>query len=214
MKRVTIIDYGTGNLLSVIRAFKYCNIDVEVVETAREVKSGAHLVLPGVGAFSYGMQSLSERGFCEIIHEHVQKGDPLLGICLGMQMLFDSSCEFGEWDGLSVVPGKVVPIPNKDSSGNVHKTPHVGWNELRYPEYKKSWEGSVLDGIEEGDAMYFVHSFMAVPVNPEDRLANCLYGGIEICAAIQKENVFGAQFHPEKSGELGLSIISSFVSCK
>lgn len=210
-QKVVIIDYGAGNLLNVVRACEHCGADVSIADSAETIMCADRLILPGVGAFSDSMQELEKREMIEPILAYAKSGKPLLGICLGMQMLLDSSEEFGIWDGLGLIPGKVINIPATGVDGTPHKIPHIGWNQL-IPGQSQSWAQTVLDSIPEGSSVYFVHSFMAVPTNDAHRLADCDYDGRQVCAAIQRENIIGCQFHPEKSGPVGLQIIQNFLS--
>lgn len=210
MPRVTVIDYGIGNLLSVARAFEYCGAEVELTDDARKIANADYLVLPGVGAFANGMAGLAEGGLVEPINFFAVKERPFLGICLGMQMMLGESEEFGANKGLGLIPGKVVAIPKVGSDGSPHKIPHIGWNEIS-PPASISWEKSILYGTQENTSFYFVHSFTAEPSKHEHRLADCYYNGQLISAAIRKDNLFGCQFHPEKSGEAGLNIIHGFL---
>lgn len=210
-KTVTVIDYGVGNLLSVQRAFSHCGAEVTITADAETILASDRVVLPGVGAFRKAMESLDRLGLVEVIHSVVEKGVPFLGICLGMQMLLDESEEFGLTAGLGLIPGQVVRIPLQTTEGQDHKIPHIGWNELRFSEVCSSWEGSLLEGTREGDSVYFVHSFMSVTSHPAHRLADCLYGGHWVPAVIRKGNVTGCQFHPEKSGAVGLGMLREFL---
>lgn len=210
-QKVVIIDYGAGNLLNVVRAFEHCEAEVSIAETADAIDGASRLVLPGVGAFSDSMQELKNRDMIEAILSYAKSGKPLLGICLGMQMLLDTSEEFGNWDGLALIPGKVIGIPKTGMDGKSHKIPHIGWNQL-ISELEECWERTVLDSITKGSSVYFVHSFMAVPTHEEHRLADCDYDGRQVCAVVQRENIIGCQFHPEKSGPTGLQIIRNFLS--
>jgi len=210
-KSITIIDYGIGNLLNVVRAFEHIGAQVRVAETKKDIISAGKLVLPGVGAFANGMHELKVRDFIEPINAHARSGNPLLGICLGMQMLFDSSEEFGSSKGLRLIPGKVTRIPDLGVDGTVHKIPHIGWNELLEAN-SNSWNNSIFHSVPKNSATYFVHSYMGVPDNDVNRLANCNYDGVKICAAVQKGNVSGCQFHPERSGEIGLNILRNFLN--
>ncbi|MFH1304181.1 MAG: imidazole glycerol phosphate synthase subunit HisH [Planctomycetota bacterium] len=210
-EKVVIIDYGAGNLLNVVRAFEHCDAEVSIAESANAILGAERLVLPGVGAFSDSMRELKNREMIEPILAYAASGKPLLGICLGMQLLLDSSEEFGNWDGLGLIPGNVVGIPETGIDGAPHKIPHIGWNELTSGKCE-SWGKTVLDSIPEGSTVYFVHSFMAVPTNDQHRLADCDYDGRQVCAAVQRENIIGCQFHPEKSGPVGLQIIQNFLS--
>ncbi|TGM82288.1 imidazole glycerol phosphate synthase subunit HisH [Leptospira mtsangambouensis] len=208
---VLIIDYGVGNLLSVQRGFEYCGAKVEISADPNQILKASHVILPGVGAFANAMDALNQRNLVEVIHEVVKKGNPLLAICLGMQMLLDESEEFGITKGLGLIPGRVVPIPSSTIQGQAQKIPHIGWSELHPSNATNEWKVPILDKLNDGDSVYFVHSFMALPDNDEDRLADTFYGGNRISAVIGRGNVFGCQFHPEKSGSVGLSILSQFI---
>jgi glutamine amidotransferase len=212
MNEVTVIDYGVGNLLSVSRALEHCGARVTITSDAAAILTSSRVVLPGVGAFADGMAALKTKGLDEVVHQVAVAGTPLLGICLGMQMLFDESEEFGATAGLGLIPGRVVHIPATTTTGEPHKIPHIGWNELVLPAECNSLQSGLLAEVEPGEAVYFVHSFMAVPASPEFRLADCSYGGIPILAAVQRDNVIGCQFHPEKSGVVGLKILRRFIS--
>ncbi len=208
---VTVIDYGAGNLLNVACAFEYCGATVRVATTADQIKDAGLLVLPGVGAFADAMQELQCCDVVDQIVSHANSGKPLLGICLGMQMLLDASEEFGNHSGLSIIPGRVVPIPEIGANGKPHKIPHTGWNELLKDEFQE-WSGTLLEGLPKDPSMYFVHSYMAEPTEKIHRLAYSDYDGCEISAVLKKDNVLGCQFHPEKSGEMGLQIIRGFLA--
>lgn len=208
---ITLIDYGSGNLLSVARAFEHCGAQVAFAHTAEDVERAERLVLPGVGAFADGMQGLRERGLVEPIKHYAASGRPLLGICLGMQMLAGASEEFGLHEGLGLVPGRVVPLPAVGANGRSYKVPHVGWSELRRPD-GVSWERTLLENTPESSAVYLVHSYHVQPEAAADRLAECDYGGNRVCAAVRRGNVFGCQFHPEKSGPAGLRMLAAFIA--
>lgn len=210
MNSIVVVDYGIGNILSVVRAFEHHAVHVKVAESRADIANAYALVLPGVGAFGDGMNGLREKGLIEPILEHCKKERPFLGICLGMQMMLESSEEFDYNAGLGIIPGTVKRISNIGSDGTPHKIPHIGWSEIA-PPYETSWDNTILDGISAGTAMYFVHSFAAVPDDPRKRLADYSYDGILISAAIRKDNQYGCQFHPEKSGKEGLRIINNFI---
>jgi glutamine amidotransferase len=212
MNEVTVIDYGVGNLLSVSRALEHCGAKVTVTADPKSILSAGRVVLPGVGAFADGMAALQAKRLDIVVREVASKGTTLLGICLGMQLLFDQSEEFGSTDGLGLIPGRVVHIPPITVTGELQKIPHIGWNELVLPDENSSWQCDLLTDITPGEAVYFVHSFMAVPASNSNRLADCIYGGIHISAGVQKDNVVGCQFHPEKSGKTGLQILSNFLA--
>lgn len=210
--KVTLIDYGLGNLLSVQRGLEYCGAIVNISSDPKEILTASRVVLPGVGAFADGMNALMGLGLISVIHELASRNVPLLGICLGMQLLLDESEEFGSTKGLGLIPGRVVPVPSSSTSGLSLKIPHIGWSSLHFPDIGASWEDTVLQDSRVGDSVYFVHSYMAVPQAVANRLADCHYGGHKISAAIQKGSIVGFQFHPEKSGPVGLKILSRFCS--
>jgi imidazole glycerol-phosphate synthase subunit HisH len=209
---VAIIDYGMGNVLSVQRGLEHCGATVSVTANTDEIMSASRVLLPGVGAFANGMAELTRQGLDVVVHDVAKKGTPLLGICLGMQMLLDESEEFGLTKGLGLISGKVIPVPSLTADGQQQKIPHIGWNALVLPEGNEGWAGTLLDNIEPNESVYFVHSFMAEPVESHHRIANCLYGNVPVAAVIGKENIWGCQFHPEKSGEVGLSVLRNFLS--
>jgi len=211
-REVAVIDYGMGNLLSVRRGLEHCGATVTVIANPDAILSASRVVLPGVGAFADGMAELSRQGLDAVVREVAARGIPLLGICLGMQMLLDESDEFGTTTGLGLIPGRVVAIPSATADGRSQKIPHVGWNALVLSRGRENWEGTLLQDVKPGEAVYFVHSFMANPVDPRHRLADCLYGGMPVSAAIGRENVQGCQFHPEKSGEVGLKVLRRFLA--
>lgn len=214
-KRVTIVDYGVGNLMSVSRALAKVGGEPVLTGDPAAIAGADRLLLPGVGAYGdCGMALRARQGLEEAVCAFVETGKPLLGICVGMQILFDVGEEFGEHDGLSLVPGRVKAIPAKTVDGEVHKIPHIGWTALEVPKEANAdrWSGSILSGVAPGEAMYFVHSFTAWPDNPSHRLADAYYGGQRIAAAIQKDNITATQFHPEKSGEAGLNLLTRFLS--
>lgn len=207
---VTIVDYGSGNLLSVARAFERVGATARVSHDAAEIENAERLLLPGVGAFADGMQGLREHGLIESIRRYAASGRPLLGICLGMQMLASVSEEFGEHEGLGLIPGRVVSVPSHDVNGSMQKIPHIGWADLS-PAEPGGWAGTMFEGAPEGTSVYLVHSFHFVPTNLADRLADCVYGGHRIAAAVRSDRIVGCQFHPEKSGEAGLALLSAFL---
>lgn len=211
MSKVTVIDYGIGNILSVKRALEHCGAEVIITDSPQMIGEAERLVLPGVGAFADGMNGLRERGLIETIQKFATKGRPFLGICLGMQMMLEFGEEFGRCEGLGLIPGIVTKIPNTGVDGDIHKIPHIGWNTLLLPSETTDWKNTILNGIELGDAVYFVHSFTAIPTNENNRLADCHYNGRLISAAIKLDNLYGCQFHPEKSGLVGLRIINNFL---
>lgn len=209
-RKVTILDYGMCNLFNVVRAFEHCGADVEVTEDPQQALIAERLVVPGVGAFRDSIKEVNERGFGDAIRIFAETQRPLLGICVGMQILFDASEEFGEHAGLGILPGRVMPIPPLTISGVKQRVPHIGWNNLYAPAGRDWSDGLLVPFRSESPSMYFVHSYAAMPARTEDRLADCYYGGHSVCAAVQRENVMATQFHPERSGPAGLAILEYF----
>ena len=211
MPEVAVIDYGLGNLLSVRRGLEHCGATVTVTSDPNTILSAPRVILPGVGSFTHGMAELRSRGLDTVVREVAAQGSFLLGICLGMQMLLDESEEFGKTEGLGLIPGRVVPIPSTTINGHSQKIPHIGWSNLVLTKGSENWDGGLLQRVSPGEAVYFVHSFMAVPNNPNHCIANSLYGGVPVPAAIGRDNIYGCQFHPEKSGEVGLEVLRGFL---
>ena len=199
---IAIVDYGVGNLFSLNSSLEM--IGAESVVTADEavLRSADKILLPGVGAFEDAAQKLRESGLADLIKELAAEGKPLLGICLGMQMLFEKSYEYGEHEGLGLIPGSVRPI--RDVIPADYKIPHIGWNALRFRQ-----ENPLFKYVKEGDCVYFVHSFYASDC--DDHVVATAEYGAELTAAVAKGNVYGCQFHPEKSGTVGLNILKAFA---
>ena len=208
---VTIIDYGVGNLLSVKRGFEYCGAEVILTSNPKQILNSDRVVLPGVGAFPNAMRALGELDLIPVIQELDELNTPLLAICLGMQLLMEESEEFGLSAGLGLIPGRVVEVPVETTTGDFQKIPHIGWSSLHSSGKAENWNGSLLENYESGDACYFVHSFMAQPSDERNRVADAMYGGHRISALISKNKITGCQFHPEKSGEVGLKILRNFI---
>ena len=198
---IAIIDYGVGNLFSLTSSFKKIGVDVVATADKEVIKSADKLILPGVGAFADAIKKLCDSGLDQVIIDEAKKGKKIMGICLGMQLLFEKSYEYGEHDGLGLLKGKVVPMENRIPANL--KIPHIGWNAL---DFKR--ESEIFRYINDGDFVYFVHSFYADECD-DSVIAASKYGA-EITAAVQKENVYGCQFHPEKSGSVGLNILKAF----
>lgn len=211
MSDVAVIDYGVGNLLSVRRGFEHCGASVTLSSDPEVILQSRRVVLPGVGAFANGMAELSRHGLDDVVREVARRGTPLFAICLGMQMLLDESEEFGVTAGLGIIAGKVIAVPDKARDGAPQKIPHIGWNGLTPSAGGRPWSETPLKDLDQGAATYFVHSFMANPTDPSVRVAECSYGEQALSAVISQRNVFGTQFHPEKSGEVGLHILRNFL---
>jgi glutamine amidotransferase len=207
---VTVVDYGIGNLFSVQRALDHCGADVKMSSKTDSIVAADRLVLPGVGAFADGMKGLHDRGLIEPLLQFAATGRPMLGICLGMQMLATASEEFGEHRGLGLIPGRVKPVPTKAVNGETNKIPHVGWSELA-PASGGTWNETMLEDTAAGTPVYLVHSFHLVPDDPAHLLADCGYGGHRVTAAVRSGAILGAQFHPEKSGKEGLKMLTAFL---
>lgn len=206
-RRVTVIDYGLGNLHSVVKALRHEGADVCVAADPVTVAAADRLVLPGVGAFRDGMLGLEGRGLRNGLETFFRTGRPFLGICLGMQLLMAESEEFGVHQGLDAIPGRVVELAREPGV----KVPHIGWNCIA-PPAESSWKSTIFAATTPDTMVYFVHSFAPVPERPEDWLAETRYGSTRFCAAVQRQNIIGCQFHPEKSGPAGLAILRQFMA--
>lgn len=207
---IAIVDYGVGNLFSLQSSLKYIGADVCVTASPQELDSAEKIILPGVGAFGDAAKKLRQTGLDKIVIEQAEKGKPLMGICLGMQLLLDSGEEYGTHEGLGLIPGRVISM--KGVVPAEYKLPHIGWNHLSFPPkwgcLETAEKSPLFKYIKEGDFVYFVHSFYAAECD-ESVIAYTDYD-CPITAAVQKENVFGCQFHPEKSGRTGLAILKAF----
>ena len=203
---ITIIDYEMGNLRSVEKAFEKLGFVARVSNNPDDLLTTDKIVLPGVGAFKDCIHNLRSGGFVEPLLQHVEAGRPLLGICVGMQMLFDESEEFGRHEGLGLIPGKVVRFPHgMEEGGERLKVPHMGWNNI---SLKKG--SPIFSGIDNDSFVYFVHSYYCAAEDEEDVAASCRYGDVEFCASVWRENIMATQFHPEKSQDIGLKIFENF----
>lgn len=202
---IGIIDYGMGNLFSVGKALERLDVPYFISENQDELIKAEGLILPGVGAFKDGMDMLNSSGLAILIKKYVQLGKPLLGICLGMQLLFEESEENGNSKGLQILPGYVRRFSGVSSAGNSYKVPHMGWNRLEFIN-----SSAILQGTNE-DYVYFVHSYYVDTADQKILVAKSVYEGESVPAIVGKENVFGMQFHPEKSSALGMALLQNFT---
>ena len=199
---IAIVDYGVGNLFSLKSSFAKIGAEVIVTGDEKVIRSADKIILPGVGAFGDAATKLKESGLAEVVVSEARSGKPVMGICLGMQLLFEKSYEYGEHEGLGLLKGAVVPMKGVIPADL--KIPHIGWNSLDFTDK----ESKLFRFIKNGDFVYFVHSYYATECD-EDVIAYAEYGA-NLCAAVERDNVFGCQFHPEKSGDVGLSILRGF----
>ena len=202
---IAIVDYGVGNLFSLERSFQAIGAEVTISADPFVLRGADKILLPGVGAFGDAVAKLRCDGLGQVVAEEARKGKPLMGICLGMQLLFEEGFEYGRHKGLGLIPGQVRPISDVIPEGL--KIPHMGWNALHFPK-----ESPLFRYIQEGDCVYFVHSYYAA--NCEEATVATAEYGAPLTAAVQKDNVFGCQFHPEKSGSVGLEILRAFSEMK
>lgn len=199
---VVIIDYGVGNLFSLISSFKAIGVEAVATGDINLIKKADKIILPGVGAFEDASNKLFSSGLADVVIEQANLGKPILGICLGMQMLFECSYEYGVHKGLSLIKGQIKPI--SDVIPKDYKIPHIGWNALKF----KGEKSPIFKYLNDGDHVYFVHSYYGADCD-ESVIATAEYGA-NLTAAVQNKNVFGCQFHPEKSGAVGLNILKAF----
>ena len=197
-----IVDYGIGNLFSLVSSFSEIGEEAVVTSDVATIEAADRIILPGVGAFEDAAKKLRESGLDKVVIAETQKGKPLMGICLGMQMLFEKSYEYGEHDGLGLIKGEVVPLLGRIPADL--KIPHMGWNKLKYEGDKDE----IFKYLREDTFVYFVHSFYATGC--EDSLIATAEYGTRVTAAVRSKNVWGCQFHPEKSGKVGLAILKAF----
>lgn len=202
---IAIMDYGIGNLASVKNAIEYLGFDVKITSNKEEILSANKVILPGVGAFKAAIDTFISYGFDEVIYELVKKNTPILGICVGMQLLFEESEEHGIHKGLGLFKGKFV-LFDKEKDGVTYKIPEIGWNQINVKK-----DNPLLKGLDKKD-VYFVHSYHLDSENEDDVIATTEYAGITYGSAVRKGNIFACQFHPEKSGEVGLTILKNFCN--
>lgn len=205
--KVAIIDYQLSNLFSVKHALDYLNVDSIITSDKNKVADSDAAIIPGVGAFGDAMANLKKLGLVEVVKDHIKIGKPFMGVCLGLQLLFTDSEEFGKHRGLDILKGTVKKFP----SNKVTKIPQIGWNKILNSGQKKLWYNSPLRNIKPEEFMYFVHSYYVFPEDPNIILSETVYEGIKYCSAVIEKNVFATQFHPEKSGKEGIKIYHDWL---
>ena len=204
--KIVVVDYGIGNVQSIFNALsKFKDVDVILSDSQDEIMSADGLILPGVGAFKRAMKELKRRNLPNVLSSYILQGKPFLGICLGMQLLFESSEEFGYTEGLGFIKGGVEYFP-----GDVNdKLPHVSWNSIEKQEL--NWSGTIFSDIKNKDDFYFVHSYICKPKDQSIILSKTQYGGIDFCSSIRQGSIYACQFHPEKSANSGLKVMKNFI---
>jgi imidazole glycerol-phosphate synthase subunit HisH len=213
MINVAIIDYEMGNLFSVMHACEYVGLNPIVTKDHKIILNSDGAILPGVGAFAEAMSNIRRLGLDIIIKEFISTGKPFMGICLGLQLLFSESEEFGKSKGLGIIEGQVLKFPNKNVDGKNIRVPQIGWNKIyanNTENGKEKWQNSILSSVENGEFMYFVHSFYVKPSLKSVQLSLTNYDGVEYCSSILYNNIFASQFHPEKSAIKGISIYKNW----
>jgi glutamine amidotransferase len=207
-KNVVIVDYGLGNLFSIQQACKYLGYSTTLSTNPEIILGASNLILPGVGSFEVAMRQLNNHDLVKTLQDFVKTGKPIMGVCLGMQLLFNESYEFGKHNGLGFIEGSVIKFPEKVNEQNI-RIPHIGWNKIYNGNLE--WSSTPLNSTKNESLMYFVHSYYVKPVLNENILTYSNYDGFEFCSSVKKDNIFGFQFHPEKSGKEGLLIYDNFL---
>ncbi len=211
-KKIVIIDYGLGNLFSVKHACDYFDVKSKISFDKNDIEEADGIILPGVGAFGEAMDNLSRLDLVEPLKDYIKRGKPFLGVCLGMQLLFTESEEFGSNKGLGIIDGTIKKFPLKSESGINLKVPQIAWNQVyKNPTTSQYWSESPLRDVENGEYMYFVHSFYAKPEHHSNILTTTSYEDFEYCSSVFKDNVYATQFHPEKSAEEGIRIYHNWI---
>jgi imidazole glycerol-phosphate synthase subunit HisH len=213
MNQVVVVDYGIGNVFSVCNALKQIGAEPQLTRDIPTILRAERVILPGVGAFGRAMDALRGFGLDEVLGSYVATGRPFLGICIGMQVLMDSSLEFGAHAGLGFIPGTVERIPSVDKAGNPLRVPHISWSKVKPAAgvLSEQWQSTPLSGDEDHQEFYFVHSYHSKPTDDSNLLAVVDHGGNDVTAAITKDNIVGVQFHPERSGLAGLNLLGKFM---
>ena len=209
--QVAIIDYGLGNLFSINNACELVGLEAVITSDIETVRKADAVILPGVGAFGDAMESLRESKLADSILNFVKTGKPFLGICLGMQLMFSESEEFGTHKGLNLISGKIVKFPEKNADGEFIRVPQIQWNQI-YQNTKEIWDASPLKNIEEGTYMHFVHSYYAIPEEKNAILTYSEYEGVRYASAVIIDNLVGIQYHPEKSADEGINVYRNWAN--
>jgi imidazole glycerol-phosphate synthase subunit HisH len=214
--KVSILDIGLGNIRSVTKAFEMLADEASTISTSQEILAAEAIVLPGVGAFQDGMKKLNNQNLVEALKQYSHQDKPLFGICLGMQLLMSKSSEFGECAGLDIVKGECLPFKHPDKVKEPgYKVPHVGWNQIVSPKKTPPyWDHTILEHIPDNTDFYFVHSYCVYPADKKYILAETTYGKQKFCSALKKGNIYGTQFHPEKSGKLGIKLVETWLEAE
>ena len=204
---IAIIDYQLSNLFSVKHALDHLGMECVITSKKRQIAEASGAILPGMGAFGDAMANLRKMGLIDVIQTHIEAKKPFMGVCLGFQLLFDESEEFGRHQGLGVIKGKVKRFPETNKKGQSLIVPHIGWNSIFYDTASKSaWRSSPLQALKNHEYMYFVHSFYVQPSSKKMTSSYTDYQGFQFCSSVSEKNIFGTQFHPEKSGERGIQL--------
>jgi glutamine amidotransferase len=203
---VAILDYGLGNLFSVEQACALSGLNSIITNSKKDILNADAVILPGVGAYGDAMLTLRRLDLVNVLRDIAESPKPLVGVCLGLQLLMTESYEFGHHKGLGIIEGPVVRFDAPKEKERILKVPQIGWNRIFQPEGGLRWHGTLLDGIEDGEYMYFVHSYTVQPQDSNVILSNSRYGHIDFCSSIQRGNVFACQFHPERSGQEGMKL--------
>jgi glutamine amidotransferase len=214
---VAIVDYALGNLYSVKHACEHEGLEAVITAAREDLLAADAVILPGVGAFGDAMETLRKRDLVSALQEIASSEKPLVGICLGIQLLMTESHEFGLHKGLGIIEGPVVKLDAPREGERTLKVPHVGWNSIRRPAagsetVSNTWQGTLLEGLDDGEQLYFVHSFIVQPTDPDIVLSRTEYGGIEFCSSFRRNNIFACQFHPERSGSAGMSLYRNLAA--
>ncbi len=207
---IVVVDYGCGNLFSIQRALSKIGASSRVSRSAEEIRDADKIILPGVGAFGDGMDSLRSCGLIDVLLECASSGTPILGICLGMQLLMTESIEFGHHKGLNLIPGTVTRLSDHSSEHGLVKVPHIGWSPIHLSDDRQCTQ-DLFCGIDDGEYMYFLHSFFVTPETDRHCSAATVYGSNHFCCVVARDNIVGVQFHPELSAESGLRLLHNFA---